>query len=783
MIYSAFILERLEIRRLLSAIVSGQTIAGNILTMGQQDTYTFSVAAGNTFKLSVGDPDASSNYRAEMTVTGPGGGQVAAAGNGFTSSSAGITYNVPATGSGMYTVIVQSDIASALGAYDLDLVVAPATQAADSDGDGGVITSGQTKAGAINHYGDLDVYTFNAAAGNTFQLSVGDADSNSNFRSEITVYDPNGNQVGASGTGFPDDSAGVTYTVPGTEAGTYTVVVQSDTGNTQGTYDLDLVVAPATQAADAEGDGGAISSGQTKAGTINHYGDLDVYTFSAAAGNTFKLSVGDADSNSNYRSQITVYDPNGNQIAAGATGFTDNSETVTYSVPGTGSGMYSVVVQSNGGSTLGTYDLDLVVAPATQAADSDGDGGAITSGQTKGGTINHYGDLDVYTFSATAGNTFRLSVGDANSNSNYRPQITVYDPNGNQVGASATGFTDTSVGVTYTVPGASAGTYTAVVQSDGGSTLGTYDLDLVVTPATQAPDSDGDGGPLTSGQTKAGTINHYGDLDVYTFNASAGNMFQLSVGDADSTSNFRPQITAYGPSGNQVGAALTGFTDTSEGITYVVPGTGSGMYTVIVQSDGGNTLGTYDLDLVIAPATQAPDLDGDGGPITSGQTKAGTINHYGDLDVYTFSAAAGNTFKLSVGDSDSNSAYRPQLTVYGPNGSQVGIGATGFTDTSEAVTFSVPGTGRGHLHGRRAGGWRQFSGHLRSGPGDRAGDAGPRCRWGRRADLQRRKPLWPDRPLWRSGCLHLYGNRRKHRQTGRRGCGCQHQLPAAVDGL
>ncbi len=101
MIYSAFVLERLEIRRLLSAIVSGQTIAGNILTKGQQDTYTFSVAAGNTFKLSVGDPGSTSNYRPEITVMGPGRGG-SHGGRWFASSSAGVTYNVPATGSGIH---------------------------------------------------------------------------------------------------------------------------------------------------------------------------------------------------------------------------------------------------------------------------------------------------------------------------------------------------------------------------------------------------------------------------------------------------------------------------------------------------------------------------------------------------------------------------------------------------------------------------------------------------------------------------------------------------------
>ena len=54
--HCAFVLERLEIRRLLSAIVSGQTIAGNILTQGQQDTYTFSVSRRQHFQIVSGRP-------------------------------------------------------------------------------------------------------------------------------------------------------------------------------------------------------------------------------------------------------------------------------------------------------------------------------------------------------------------------------------------------------------------------------------------------------------------------------------------------------------------------------------------------------------------------------------------------------------------------------------------------------------------------------------------------------------------------------------------------------
>jgi RHS repeat-associated protein len=687
------IVERLEPRTLLSAILSGQSIAGDILTSGQLDTYTFNAAVGNTFEVSVGPTDSTSNYRSKVTVLGPNSSQVGTAATAFGSTSANVVYNVPSNGAGTYTVQVQSDVSADLGTYDLDLVVAPATQAVDSDGDGGVITSGQTKAGTINHFGDLDVYTFSAAAGNTVQLAVGADATSSNYRPEMTVYGPTGAQVATANNAYPDTAANITYNVPTGGDGTYTVVVQSDNAATLGTYDLDLVVAPAAQAADSNGDGGAITSGQTKAGSINHYGDLDVYTFSAAAGNIFQLAVGADVTSSNYRPEMTVYGPTGAQVATANNAYPDTGANITYDVPTGGDGTYTVVVQSDNVGTLGTYDLDLVIVPATQAPDSDGDGGAISSGQTKSGAINHYGDLDVYTFSAAAGNTFQLAVGADVTSSNFRPEMTVYGPTGAQVATASNAYPDTAANITYNVPTGGDGTYTVVVQSDNVGTLGTYDLDLVIVPATQAADSDGDGGVITSGQTKSGAINHYGDLDVYTFSAAAGNTFQLAVGADVTSSNYRPEMTVYGPTGAQVATASNAYPDTAANITYNVPTGGDGTYTVVVQSENIGTLGTYDLDLVIAPATQAIDSDGDGGVITSGQVKAGTINHYGDLDTFTFTAPAGNTFKLGLAPTDSSSNYRPSLTVYDSNGTQVAAASSAYA-TAVNTSYSVP-TGDG----------------------------------------------------------------------------------------
>src|SRR5665213_2456096 len=434
----------------------------------------------------------------------------------------------------------------------------------------------------------------------------------------------------------------------------------------------------------------AILSGQTLAGTIQNPAQQSTYSFSATAGNSFELSLGDASAASALQPDLQVFAPNGTRVGNAFNYATNTSVSVIYNVPSTSGGTFTIVAQDAVGTHTGAYNLKLAVAPATQAADPDGDSGPIASGQTKAGTINWTGDLDVYTFTAAAGNTFDLSLGDAGATSQLQPYLQVFGPDGTRVGNTFNYATNTSVNVIYTVPSADGGTYTAVVQDAVGNHVGSYDLELAVAPATQAPDSDGDGGPIVSGQTKAGTINRTGDLDVFTFSALAGNTIDVSLGDASAASQLEPYLQVFGPNGTRVGNTFNYATNTSVSVIYNVPSTSGGTFTIVAQDTVGTHTGAYNLKLAVAPATQAADPDGDSGPIASGQTKAGTINWTGDLDVYTFTAAAGNSFDMSLGDPDATSQLQPYLQVFAPNGTRVGNTYSYATNTSVSVTYSVP---------------------------------------------------------------------------------------------
>jgi len=463
------------------------------------------------------------------------------------------------------------------------------------------IVSGQTIAGSLTHAGQQDTYTFTATAGKTFDVSVGDASAASGVHPYLQVFAPGGARVINNATSATSTSVDGVITVPSTGAGTYTIDVQDFLGNGTGAYDVELAVAPSTQATDSNGDGGVIKSGQTKAGTINRFGDIDVFTFSASAGNTFDISLGDATSGSSVRPYLQVFNPSGTRVINNATSATATSVDGIFTVPAGAGGTYTAIVQDFiGNSTGGAYDLELDVAPATQATDSNSDGGAISSGQTKAGTINRAGDLDVFTFTAAAGNSFDITLGDASATSTVHPYLQVFNPAGTRIINNATSATQTSVDGIFTVPAGSGGTFTAIVQDFlGNSSGGGYDLELDVAPATQATDSNGDGGTIANTQTKVGTINRFGDLDVFTFTASNNDSFDVTLGDATATSTVHPYLQVFGPTGTRIINTGTSATNTSVGQTYHIPSTGgSGTYTIIVQDFlGTSSGGTYDLSL------------------------------------------------------------------------------------------------------------------------------------------------------------------------------------------
>jgi hypothetical protein len=518
-----------------------------------------------------------------------------------------------------------------------------------------VATNGSATSGAILVVGQTNSYTFAATAGEAIQVRVGK--TNGTLVPRVDIYNPSGTLI----TWGTSASVGTILNVIAPGTGTYTVVVSDftnsgSTGNT-GVGNYNLYVTRGTQASP---ESIVVPNGQATAGKID-IGDMDTYTFNATASETIQVRVGKV--SGTLAPRVDIYSPSGNLITWGTSASVGTILNLT--APSTGT--YTVVVSdftdngATGNSGVGTYNLYV-----TRGTQTSPEATVVPNGQATAGTID-LGDLDTYTFTATAGEALQVRVGKASGT--LAPRVDIYSPSGNLI----TWGTSASVGTILNVIAPGTGTYTVVVSdfTDNGATgnSGVGDYNLYVTRGTQ---TNPEATVVPNGQATAGTID-IGDMDTYTFTATAGEAIQVRVGKTSGT--LAPRVDIYSPSGN----LITWGTSASVGAIINLTAPGTGTYTVVVSdfTNGGSTgnsgIGTYNLYVTrgaIAAASEAS--------VLTAQSVAGQID-LGDLDSFKVAATAGQAFQITV--SPTSTGWVPRIDLYSPAGGIVtyNSGASGAT--------------------------------------------------------------------------------------------------------
>jgi protocatechuate 3,4-dioxygenase beta subunit len=334
----------------------------------------------------------------------------------------------------------------------------------------------------------------------------------------------------------------------------------------------------------------AISSGQTLASTLGA-GVSDRITFDARAGDSIEVAMGMTSGDPwTFQPQIDLYGPNGTLLESES--HVDGTRLEVLNAPQ--SGTYSIIAADSGGNGTGAYNLTLAKLPGAQA--SGGDGGPIVSGQTRNATLIE-GDLDVFTFAASAGDSISVAMGMTSGDPwTFQPEIDLYAPNGAQLDTIS--HVD---GTRLDLRAPQTGTYFVVAGDSGGNGTGDYALTLAKVPGPQA--SGNDAGPIAPAQTRSATLSP-GDLDVFTFTAQQGKPISVSMGMTSGDPwTFQPQIDLYGPNGVRLKTAshVDGTRlDLSSG-----PETGN--YFVVTSDSGGNGTGGYNITAIYTPP---PDFRG-----------------------------------------------------------------------------------------------------------------------------------------------------------------------------
>ena len=193
----------------------------------------------------------------------------------------------------------------------------------------------------------------------------------------------------------------------------------------------------------------------------------------------------------------------------------------------------------------GLFSIALATAGMTLLPGIAAAQGPMTNGENYAGTVLTPGQSDTWTFSATAGSAILLGIGETGTNPDFYPWIRLFQPDGTLLDASF----GARAGHIQTVAHIS-GTYSVIVASadDSYSATGSYLLTLAQAPGTFVVPLGDEGGPMTNGANHPGFI-HRGDIDQWTFVATAGEHVSIGIAEVGPDSFFAPWIRVYGPDG------------------------------------------------------------------------------------------------------------------------------------------------------------------------------------------------------------------------------------------
>ena len=336
----------------------------------------------------------------------------------------------------------------------------------------------------------------------------------------------------------------------------------------------------------------------------------------------------------------------------------------------------------------GSYSIGSPNTATVIIADSTPDGGTLINGANHSGAISTAGEVDTWTFTATAGTAIVVDIGETGGNTAFVPWIRLFGPSGSIV-AGGNNWGALAAQIAVTAP--ATGTYTVLVASadSGNDDVGTYVLTSVRTAGPYFITPGDQGGALTNGGNHVGAI-HVGDLDPWTFAATAGDTVLLNIGETGPNSAFVPWIRVFGPTGALV-AGGNNWGDLAAQVAITAPLTG--IYTVVVSTaDSGNDdAGTYVLTMIQTPGAFTVPVGDEGGSLTNGGNHAGAL-HLGDLDAWTLNATAGETVVVNIGETGANSPFVPWIRVYGPTGALV-AGGNNWGDLAAQVAIIAPSTG------------------------------------------------------------------------------------------
>ncbi|MCP3140045.1 hypothetical protein [Pyxidicoccus xibeiensis] len=486
---------------------------------------------------------------------------------------------------------------SLLGTWSLRLERAGADDHGDTPATATPVTVPGELTGTLDFAADVDVFSFPATAGRIYRIHCPQVGS-SGSEPSILVYEgarqPQGSRVRVQHE--VETSGTLAVAVSGGNAA-YRCTVED-----VGTDDhADSAVGANELAAPAVG-----------TGALETFQDVDAFTFRPTPGRIYRFAC------SQIHCGVRVRGPEGQVLAEKQPGF---SAPTALSWEAADATLVSMEVFFS--SMLGTYTYALEDVGTDDHGDTSAAATPLGVG-TVGASFESFRDVDVFSFSATAGRVYRVRC---SSSTSPWCEVKVKDPTGHDVPA----FHEALVGGRYVIEVSTSsmetGTYTLHLED-----LGPDDHADTATGATPLPEgSIGVGGYLET----------FTDVDVFSLSVTAPRAYRIVC-----------KPTGPSPVGCMLrvrdarGVLVVSSGSSSEWVSFEAPATGT--LTVEVSSASSQYTGTYTVTLEDLGLDDAGNTPATAAPLPLSQRVERRFETRSDVDVFALQLSGGQRYRVEL---------------------------------------------------------------------------------------------------------------------------------------
>jgi hypothetical protein len=455
----------------------GGTQVGLTVCPADVDFYSVALSTGDDITITVDFVHGEGNIDVELS----NGASVVAMSSG-TGNTETIQYTASAAATYTVRVFLRQDLGPSPGnqySIDIDSRVAPCADDSYEDNDSPLLapflSPGTTSLGVCP--GDDDYFDVFVDAGE--QITVNARFTNAQGDIDLALLGFFGIPLETSVTS--NDIETVTYAQQNAGFITIQVTLWQDSGTPGNPYDLDVTITPATpqtcptdafEENDARTSASPLSLG-AQSGLNTCPMDDDFYALSLTTGD--QLTVSASFTNAEGDIDLELLDATGTAVASAGT--TGNTETMTYTIPSSGTYYIRVFLYGDAGSTLGnSYNLTTSITgmppPTGCVIDSFEPNDTMTAAPSVSmgsyPNLGSCGDDDYFAIPLTAGQTLSIQVQFTHAEGDI--DIVLFDTTGAEAARSDTTGNTESISGTVNV----SGTFTLRVflYADSGSTTG-----------------------------------------------------------------------------------------------------------------------------------------------------------------------------------------------------------------------------------------------------------------------------------------------------------------------